>query len=595
MKTTKTSIIGSIFLLLLPAMSAFAHTYIQLGVGSNFLVDEDKVFFVQSDDTLTVLQLDTGEVIARKSNIKLRGGTLLLTDEGILVLSPGISLLDKSTLEWKWSFEDECSPTFLDDRVVSYDGYGLVSCRDLASGEIIWSYDLPGALDIVVENGKVLLFHSAVYDGPKGKPAVVLLDLKTGQQLLYKTTPPGIHYLEAYFDGQYIYLPSGSYEGEYTPNITRFDKGRPSALFERLLIWDLNGEEVKSIMAPTKLVRDSVKPLRSADMRIKGFFHNDKYFFQGKVWDSIDTKPPGRTGRGQEVSNALLEDSKNWVKVTQFEISDGTVMITMSQDFKSMFDKDSEQQFSVELKSKKANWRGTLPYLKRPADVVIVGGTDDYLLLGSNFGHVECIDKKSGKSLWIYVFPTMRLTTSYSSSFLNRSGLPPYWSDAAAIYKSDNQNREPKSGMILDDSAEPSTPKIIFDPAPIADPYRKLPLYRAIAWSGAIIPTTILCLVLWILKKKQWDFRITAGIGLVLTISVIICFLSYGRVSIGSSIGLQLGMIVPLTVALMYSLRSFRKKRRIISTLLLFCSVCLAIYIFLILLGLGFELRSIII
>src|SRR4030042_1335782 len=148
----------------------------------------------------------------------------------------------------KWSFEDEFSPTILDDRVVSYDGNGLVSCRDLVSGEILWSYDLPGALDIVVENGKVLLFRSAVYDGPKGKPAVVLLDLKTGQQLLYKTTPPGIHYLGAYFDGRHIYLASGSYEGEHTPNITRYDKGRPSAQFERLLIWDLNGEEVEFII-----------------------------------------------------------------------------------------------------------------------------------------------------------------------------------------------------------------------------------------------------------------------------------------------------------------------------------------------------------
>ena len=69
------------------------------------------------------------------------------------------------------------------------DGNGLVDRRDLATGKICSSCDLPGAVDIVVDKGKVLVFRSAVYDAPEVQPTVVLLDLLTGRELLRKAAP----------------------------------------------------------------------------------------------------------------------------------------------------------------------------------------------------------------------------------------------------------------------------------------------------------------------------------------------------------------------------------------------------------------------
>ena len=86
MRTRKPSIVGLILLMLLPAMSMSAHSYEQVGGNSNFLVDEGKLFFAQADGTLTVLKLNTGEVIARKRNIYYEG-SLQLIDEGILVMT----------------------------------------------------------------------------------------------------------------------------------------------------------------------------------------------------------------------------------------------------------------------------------------------------------------------------------------------------------------------------------------------------------------------------------------------------------------------------------------------------------------------------
>ncbi len=125
------------------------------------------------------------------------------------------------------------------------------------------------------------MFRSAVYEGPKGTLAVVLLDLESGHELMHKTTPPNVHYLEAYFDGERTYLPTGSYKGQHTPNITRYNAGRPSAHFEKLVVWDLVGTEVESIPVPAGF--KTQKPRRD-----KAFVLGDKVFARGRVWKNLE-------------------------------------------------------------------------------------------------------------------------------------------------------------------------------------------------------------------------------------------------------------------------------------------------------------------
>ena len=232
------------------------------------------------------------------------------------------------------------------------------------------------------------------------------------------------------------------------------------------------------------------------------------------------------------------------------------------------------QPVTISLESGPRKWTGRLPYLPSPGTLFAVGSTADRILLGSNLGHVECIDAETGRSIWMYMFPTIRHTMSYSSY-----GLPPYMATAAAIYKRENRSVAPESGMVLEGSGEPSRPKIILDPSP-SNPFEKLGQYLAIAWSGAVFPLVFVGLIVLAHRRNPWDSRIRAVLSLGLMPAPVICLWFYGRVSLGSSIALRVGMFVPLLAAIVYSVICIRERRWISSALLLFSSAAIAVYLF---------------
>ena len=103
------------------------------------------------------------------------------------------------------------------------------------------------------------------------------------------------------------------------------------------------------------------------------------------------------------------------------------------------------------------------------------------LLIGTNVGHVECIDARTGRSLWIYVFPTMRHTMSYSTPY----GMPPTMAERAEIFRRENRQPRTISGVqVLGRDGKDDSARVIFDPSPV-DPFKRLPFYLTIAWTGA--------------------------------------------------------------------------------------------------------------
>src|SRR5689334_7956021 len=91
-----------LFCLIMPT-TIFASIYHQSGVESNILVINNRVYFIQSDNSWTVLNIDNGEVIMRKTQpTGLSYGKLIATPDGILVLGYSFTtLLDANTLEIK--------------------------------------------------------------------------------------------------------------------------------------------------------------------------------------------------------------------------------------------------------------------------------------------------------------------------------------------------------------------------------------------------------------------------------------------------------------------------------------------------------------
>lgn len=568
--------LGIVLLMLLGSITpAVAHTYIQVGVDSNFVVHEDKVYFSQSDGSLTVLKVQSGGVLARKTDFDY-SGTLRLVDAGLLVMNyDQITLLNLTTLAPIWRVADRLAQEMEGTRLIDYDGNGLVECRELATGKVLWTYNLPGALDIVVENGRVFVFRSAVWgrsifqsaihDEADGVPAVVLLDLATGHEIFHKTTPPGWHYLNAYFDGQKIYLAAGSYKGEYKNQspMPAEEQGRPSAKFEKLLVWGLDGAELESLPVPEGSAREPIS--------LNG---DEAYLFAGKVfefhraWNSVEAVAPWRAGRGKTADG-----------LKSFEVFGGTLKVT---DYKGrFFYPEDKSEMLVSMESDVGNWKGHLPYLEHAgsgggndAAIVAVGSTKDLVLLGSSLGHVECLDAATGRSLWMYVFPTIQQTMSYASP----NGMPPTMASAAATYRRENKNRSIESGLMLEGATAPSHPKIMLDPSP-ADPFKNLSRYLAIAWSGAVLPPILMGLTLLAYRQKNWNVRIPPFVGLLLAAVATAGYIYYGRVSLGSSLGLRAGMLVALVTTFVFSIGCFRARYRWYGSLFLLLSAGLLFFI----------------
>src|SRR5262245_8850132 len=87
-----------------------AYTYTQQGVYSNFLVDGDKLVFAQSDRTLTVLSIETGEVLLRVKNREF-SGTLKRVSQGILMLQySSVALLNPTNYTTIWETTTATAP-----------------------------------------------------------------------------------------------------------------------------------------------------------------------------------------------------------------------------------------------------------------------------------------------------------------------------------------------------------------------------------------------------------------------------------------------------------------------------------------------------
>lgn len=494
--------------LVLACVPGSVHAYMcrQVGVDSNLLVVDGVVYFAQCDGSLTALELQTGRVLLRKRD---RGysGKLRMTEHGILVLGyRNIIMLDRATHAVRWETPARHDPNLCEGHLVSYDRNGLVQCRDLKDGQIRWSYALPGALTVVAEKGRVLLHCAAIFP-ETGEPVVALLDLKTGRELFVKSPPPGTLYGRAFFDGQRIYLGAGAIRT--TPM---------EAKFERLLVWDLAGKELTATTMPWEPTGEA-------------FYPGHAFSLDGKVFQNGRVRPATPEERA---TGKVAQERRG----PEWHLQADSTAVTI----RSFWRRSKEVSTTVEMQSKTGAWRGYVPYLAQwPGGVSQAALAEGKLLLGSSLGHVECIDVATGRSLWIYVFPTMRRTMSYSFP----RGMPPRLAEQAAIYRRENRRPDPAglcllpSGVPFDEadfaalapaSRPGGGPVVVHDPEP-GDPFADLARYLLQAWSPVVLSIVGFSVIFAVAIWRKWNPRWVGVAALVMALPAMFSLYFFGRVS----------------------------------------------------------------
>lgn len=505
--------------LLVKGTIAFGYTSMSVAVDSNLLAYEGKLLFAQGTGSLTQIELNTGKVLNRAAPPKEMAfsGTLYRHGHGIFMADYSRSaLLDESTLEVLWSVEDSHDAAIGDNYFVSHDGYDTVTCFDVASGKQAWSKTMHGGWILLARGDVTVIATPLIYD--EGH-AILVVDMPTGNELFKLKAEPGLLFLNVYLDDEAVYVLTGKNE----PNVLSHD-----ASPVELRKFNLAGELQSSIdvMSEEVIWEYGYKTARH------GFFLGDRYFEgNGHVRKTYDHEPDA------------WQDTWGQDDLTSTSLPSG---ILIEGSFR---DSSDERATFVAFKGSDYEWRGYLSHLGEEGWVGQSIEHEGNLVVASGQGHVECFDIVSGRPRWLYVFPEIRRTMSFSSH-----AMPPTLTQQAASYHVGMRslgeiagtltvgNEVDLSSLVLNELRKQQSyaGAITIDPSP-DDPFAGLlPDLVIRATLFAVAPVAILASVALALRQWRrrvshagllaWDYHLLSGIALCLLLSPMLGVLLYGRV-----------------------------------------------------------------
>jgi len=235
-----------------------------------------------------------------------------------------------------------------------------------------------------------------------------------------------------------------------------------------------------------------------------------------------------------------------------------------------------DERVELEYRSTTNTWRAWMPrtsfnkfsHRSQPA---AIGNPPGKLLLGTQRGCVECVDLTTGRSLWLYLFPSVRETMSCSYPH----GMPPTVATAAVLYRTDHFERGEKVGLQWPDSPAASRRPVVWDPD-VTNPFSVLPWLLALLWGGA----TAACG--WLLVARRLCFQrpeSAAWLNFAVFVGVLLLFIGLGRVSLSSSLILRGVMLCLLVYGFVWCGRLFRHRVRGQAVALLIVQLLLVLWL----------------
>jgi outer membrane protein assembly factor BamB len=384
---------------LLTAGPLDAYTFARVALYSNILVDNGRVIFIQGTGSLTVLDLESGNVLLRKKLTEefWYSGKLQRSGDAVLMMGyDRIALLGGKTFDPIWQAA-QCYDAVADGAyVVSHDGRHTITCRTARSGQQCWKVVTQDGWRLVAARGKLLV--TTPHYGNR-RPDLLVLDLESGSRVLRHEAPSGVRWRQVYFDGTRVYIVDDK----------SVDPREPDPKPTSLTTLDLQGKILERVdWSSPEIIRNT-----------------SKRWIRGFIWDNMFFDENGRlVPLSAHQRKTLLECWKreDW-RAELFP--SGLLVGVPTQDAAG----ETGQTLRVVLPN--GSWTAYAPHLGQHGEVTRAVEADGKLLLGTTEGQVECMDLQTGRPRWLYTFPVPSQTMSYSVPY----GMPPYLTQQAAEYE----------------------------------------------------------------------------------------------------------------------------------------------------------------
>ena len=506
--------------------------------------DGDRVYFFQRGRSLTVLDIETGEVLLRGEPMQPDSnstagklevvGNWLRTDGHLIDKRDGKVVAEEGRSLWA---EPQVGKKYL---VSASDGDGVLQAFDMESGGVRTLATIGKYGSFAVRDEDVFLVS---YQG-EGNPAIFQrLDLPTGEVRWSRQVPVTIYHLEFAEDTVYA-VP--------------FSVRRDLAEEKMILAFALDGTPKPDVLPGQKLYRELTEAF-SASWERAGDYAKTRALARERLGHEHVFSPrlfPDGAMAGYMCLAPRKEEYAEWGPA---DAPDGTRRaILLFDDDDTHWERrinsvEYNQRIKKRFESREAPRDRLSSFFHLECDFAL---DDVCLIYSTNTGKVECIERSSGRSRWIYSYSrnSWHLWHEEFPFFRPRFSIANWWSDSrlrAGLTSPEKLGLIGKIGWALRDGRifydedrevldldmsqelalgvsargeEPSHPPAIFDPNP---PSLDFPETDRVAFLCRVLPYATL-VALWLMITRR------AGLGRrALFICLILLVQAWGIYSYG--------------------------------------------------------------
>jgi hypothetical protein len=529
-----------------------------VGVDSNLCVDEGRVLFLQAGGSFTALDLQTGEVIKRITGDRMRGAIVVWGDRIFIgdEYADFTVVLDRATLEVLQKIDGKGMPFLLDGNLLRMRTARRLELVDALTGATIWGWDAPEATSLLAVSPTHVLLGGSCSCEEHGSPGRYrLVDLRTLDTVYTLDADPAMGALSAWIEGERVALLD-----YVSPAPNAVVAGGPY-LFG---IYGASGGNTESFKPPASL--PAVYDFYCREFVAGGYrFLPDGRFLPEDAPVAADwpVMKLARNAWGIQQTSALLETSAT------LTVAPVPIIPVTNREHLSL----------LKYKSHDAEWRVLLPYSQRDDTLEQVAQAGDLLLISSTEGYLECLDRLTGASRWVYAFPESGWLWWQEYSMPAALDSVPDRLDwaADAFDKRWAEKETPVSCVVVPASIAGTSQDVealralrAREPVPyIRDPaarnfarenLRKL-LPRA--WAAVFLPLVVMAVYAFAVRRWKWKHVVTgaAWVALLCWAGAMIGLLSITQISDPTAIAAK-GVVLMLAVTvLLFSIIAIQRGR----------------------------------